>query len=462
MNKRGSHWEPAHRASVRHRVAVEAARLLYHREYREYFQAKRVAAKRQGTIHLPSNREIHEQLLHIARRLEGDEHALRLETMRRSALEVMDRLEDMHPRVIGSVWTGHIRQGSDIDINVYCDEVEQVVQALAEWAPEVVVVRAKEAEFVHVQLADAGGFACEVTVYDWENRFEQPRCSITGGPMRRGTLAELRGLLTRSEVSASQDWRSVTEWALPALEACRGVLQNGFHHLDVYDHTLAVVAGVEAMAANGFARFPLWREQLQEGVDVPLLRLAAFCHDLGKPATQSFTRDGRIRFLGHEEVSAQRAAEIAYQLGLGATERKELVGLVAQHMEPVMIPNDNGLPSRIHALFVKQGRRLPELALLSLADVEAARGPSQTLLRLEEQQEFVNFLLQQHFEQGFLANPCLPVSREELLEQFGSLEDRTLRRVLDALLADFVDGEFESQEEGLSLASEYLADPRHR
>ncbi|MBX3167612.1 MAG: HD domain-containing protein [Candidatus Eremiobacteraeota bacterium] len=462
MNKRGSHWEPAHRASVRHRVAVEAARLLYHREYREYFQAKRVAAKRQGTLHLPSNREIHEQLLHIARRLEGEEHAARLESMRRCALEVMERVPDMQPRLIGSVWTGHIRQGSDIDINLYCDEVEQVVEALAEWAPEVVVVRAKEAEFIHVQLADVGGYACEVTVYDWEHRFEQPRCGITGGPMRRGTLAELRGLLSQRERPAGQDWRTLAQWSLPALEACRGVLQNGFHHLDVYDHTLAAVAGIEAMATDGFTRFPLWQEQLRTCVDVPLLRLAAFCHDLGKPATQSFTRDGRIRFLGHEEVSAQRAAEIAYQLGLGGQERKELVALVAQHMEPVLIPHDHGLPSRIHALFVKQGRRLPELALLSLADVEAARGPAQTLLRLEEQKEFVDFLLQQYFEQGFLANPCLPVSREELLEQFGVLDERTLRRILDALLADFVDGEFESQEEGLSLASEYLADPRHR
>jgi putative nucleotidyltransferase with HDIG domain len=461
MNRRGSHWEPAHRASVRHRVAVEAARLLYHREYREYFQAKRVAAKRQGTIHLPSNREIHEQLLHIARRLEGEEHALRLESMRRSALEVMEHLAEWQPRVIGSTWTGHIRQGSDIDINVYCDDVEVVLEALAEWAPQLILVRAKEVEYQHVQMADVGGFACEVTVYDWENRFEHPRCGITGGPMRRGTLAELRALLSQCEVAEGREWRSDV-WKLPALDACQGVLQNGFHHLDVYDHTLAVVAGVEAMIADGYARFPLWREQLQECVDGPLLRLAAYCHDLGKPATQSFTRDGRIRFLGHEEVSAQRATEIAYQLGLSGLERKELVTLVAQHMEPVMIPNDNGLPSRIHALFVKLGKRLPELALLSLADVEAARGPSQTLMRVEEQKEFVDFLLQQYFEQGFLANPCLPISREELLEQFGALEERSLRRILEALLADFVDGEFESQEEGLSLASEYLADPRHR
>jgi len=441
---------------------VEAARLLYHREYREYFQAKRVAAKRQGTIHLPSNREIHEQLLHIARRVEGDEHAVRLLDMRQAALRVMECLQEWQPRLIGSVWTGHIRQGSDIDVNVYCDEVDLVVEALAAWSPEVVVVRAKDAEYVHVRLESVDGYACEVTVYAWEMRFERPRCSITGGPMRRGTLAEVRKLLLKVEAASGGDWRAVSDWPLLQLEACQGVLQNGFHHLDVYEHTLAVLAGVDRMLADGFARFPRWSEDLKACLDGPLLRLAALCHDLGKPATQSFTRDGRIRFIGHERVSAELAREIATQLGLSGEESRDLVGLVACHMEPVMIPSENGLPSRIHALFGKLGKRLPELALLSLADVEAARGPSQTLLRLEEQAEFVDFLLEQHFAQGFLANPCLPISREELTEQFGVTDERTLKRLLDALLADFVDGEFESQEEGLSLASEYLADPRHR
>ncbi|MBS2035640.1 HD domain-containing protein [bacterium] len=453
-----SHWEPAHRASVRHRVAVEAARLLYTREYREYFQAKRVAAKRQGTIHLPSNREIHEQLLHIARRLEGDEHRLRVESMRRAAVKVMERLEAWLPRIIGSVWTGHIRQGSDIDINCYCDEVEAVLAALSDWGPELVIVRAKEQEFQHVHLLDVEGYACEITIYDWAQRYEHPRCSIRGGPMPRGTLAELRGLLTRPD-KPTGSWRQ-GPWQIEGLYACQGVLQNGYHHADVFDHTMEVVAGVQRMLTDGFARFPEWAEKLKECVDGPLLLLAAYCHDLGKPATQSFTQDGRIRFIGHERGSAQLSEHIARRLGLIDCERRELVALVAQHMETHLAVD--GPPSRIHAMFRAVGKRMPELALLSLADVEAARGPAQTEIHLEQQKDFVDFLLQQYFEQGFLANPCLPVSGEELLEQFGDLDHRTLTRILNQLRDDYVDGDFESQEEGLSLASEYLCDPHYR
>jgi len=439
-------------------VAVEAARLLYTREYREYFQAKRVAAKRQGTIHLPSNREIHEQLLHLARRLEGDEHGIRVQSMRRSALKIMRLLEAWQPRLIGSVWTGHIRQGSDIDINCYCDDVQQVVQALHSYGPELVIVRAKDREYQHVRLENVDGYACEVTVYDWEQRFEHPRCSIRGGPMPRGTLAELRALLDQPG-PASGHWRA-GPWQIEGLSACQGVLQNGYHHADVFDHTMEVVVGVQRMLANGFARFPDWSERLRECVDGPLLLLAAYCHDLGKPATQTFAANGRIRFLGHERISAQLTDPIARRMGLSEPERRDVVALVDQHMETHLAVD--GPPSRIHAMFRAVGARLPELALLSLADVEAARGPEQSESHLEDQQEFVDFLLQQYFEQGFLANPCLPVSSQELVEQFGELDTRTITRIMDRLRADFVDGEFESQEEGLSLASEYLADPHHR
>lgn len=453
-----SHWEPAHRASVRHRVAVEAARLLYTREHREYFQAKRVAAKRQGTIHLPSNREIHEQLLHIARSLEGDEHALRLASMRRAALLVMEKLAEWEPRLIGSVWTGHIRVGSDIDVNCYCNEVDLVLQALAGWSPELVIVRAKDNEFQHVRLSDVEGYACEVTVYDWAQRYEHPRCGIRGGPMPRGRLAELRALLVAAP-AVCENWRE-GPWFIEGLYECRGVLQNGYHHADVFDHTMEVVTGVERIIADGFARFPRWAEKLRECVDGPLLLLAAYCHDLGKPATQSFAADGRIRFIGHERVSARLTDPIARRMGLSDEERREVVALVDQHMETHLAVD--GPHSRIHAMFRAVGGRMPELALLSLADVEAARGPAQTEIHLEQQKEFVDFLLEQHFEQGFLANPCVPVSPEELKEQFGELDQRTLTRILDQLRADFVDGEFESQEEGLSLASEYLSDPHYR
>jgi hypothetical protein len=77
-------------------------------------------------------------------------------------------------------------------------------------------------------------------------------------------------------------------------------------------------------------------------------------------------------------------------------------------------------------------------------------------MRIEEQQQFVEFLLEQFFENGFLANPCVPVDEADLLEEFGQLEPKLVRKLMQQLLDDFLDGEFEGRQEGLSLASELL------
>jgi predicted nucleotidyltransferase len=458
-------WEPQHRASVRHRVAVEAARILYHREVKEYWHAKREAAKRQGVPHLPSNREVHEQLLLIARKVEGDEHLRRLTAMRVQALALMERLDEFQPRLIGSVLTGHIRVGSDIDLNVHCDDVEPVVELLSGYEPVVEVVRSRKngenQEFIHVRLANVGGFEAEITVYPVEWLSVHPRCGITGGPMRRASLAEVRLLIQTVEPEPPQ-LLGLTENPLdlalvarlvPELLACRGVLQNNYHHLDVYEHTLEVVRGLVEMVQTGCARFGRWSQRLAAHLSDPtLLYLAGYCHDLGKPATQSFARDGRIRFIGHEHLGADLAQGVASRLGLGDA----LVALIAMHLEAVMIPAEDGGGARIHRLFARTGSHLPELALLSLADVEAARGPAQSTYRLDEHARFVDFLLEQFFEGGFLANPCLPVSREDLVEQFGLTQPKPQNRLLEALMDAFVEGEFEGREEGLSLASELL------
>ena len=98
---------------------------MYSREVSEYYVAKQKAAKRlyKGWIKpadLPTNAEIREQVQSLARLHEGAEsHADRLLQMRIRAAWWMKRLSQFHPKIIGSVLKGSIRQGSDIDLHVF-------------------------------------------------------------------------------------------------------------------------------------------------------------------------------------------------------------------------------------------------------------------------------------------------------------------------------------------------------
>src|SRR5437867_7693120 len=122
-------------AKLRQAIALEAARLMYERVESEYFTAKRKAAKRLcrhslKPEDLPSNAEIREQIQTFARLHEGDQRTRNLRDMRIEALRMMRLLRPFRPRLIGSVMTGHVRKGSDIDLHVFCDSPALVADLL--------------------------------------------------------------------------------------------------------------------------------------------------------------------------------------------------------------------------------------------------------------------------------------------------------------------------------------------
>ncbi len=112
------------------RVAREAATLLYFGAEKEYKQAKVKAAQILGTHFLPSNLDVALELDKIAEENEGDKRKERLIEMRKEALSVMQLLSCFCPVLIGSVWRGTIKPGSDIDIAIYTDDPEELVNTL--------------------------------------------------------------------------------------------------------------------------------------------------------------------------------------------------------------------------------------------------------------------------------------------------------------------------------------------
>src|SRR5437763_4373728 len=122
-------------SKLRQAIALEAARLMYERVESEYYTAKRKAARRlcrRGVKpeDLPSNAEIRDQVQLFARLHEGDKRTRHLREMRLEALRLMRLLRPFRPRLIGSVMTGHVRKGSDIDLHVFGDSPALVTDLL--------------------------------------------------------------------------------------------------------------------------------------------------------------------------------------------------------------------------------------------------------------------------------------------------------------------------------------------
>jgi len=200
---------------LRHAIAHEAARLMYQRVESEYYTAKRKAAKRlcrrdPKPQDLPSNAEIRDQIQTFARLHEGDRRTANLRSMRLEALKLMRVLRQFKPRLIGSVMTGHVRQGSDIDIHVFASSPSAVTGALEAEGYQFDVERKEIVKhnesriFTHVHVYDRFNF--ELTVYAEDKAHYVFKSSVTGKAIERASIRELEELLnTEYPESASLD-----------------------------------------------------------------------------------------------------------------------------------------------------------------------------------------------------------------------------------------------------------------
>lgn len=191
---------------LRRQIAWEAARLMYDRQESEYYRAKMKAARRicQGWVKpadLPSNGEIRDEIQALARLHEGERQREKLYDMRIEALRVMKILARFRPRLIGSVLTGHVRQGSDIDIHLFSDSISSVCLALDDESLIYDVQRKRvrkggeERLFTHIHVKDR--FPVELTIYAADQAHIITKSSVTGKPMERASIAELEQLLER-------------------------------------------------------------------------------------------------------------------------------------------------------------------------------------------------------------------------------------------------------------------------
>ncbi|MFQ6098209.1 MAG: HD domain-containing protein, partial [Armatimonadota bacterium] len=163
-------------------------------------------------------------------------------------------------------------------------------------------------------------------------------------PAPERTQAELLKMM-----SASRSARVVRQMAalgvltrlFPELEGTRGVMQPRFHHLDVFEHSIATYEALEDVVADLRAWLGEWApgaaRYLAEGERPALLKLAALLHDVGKPETRTEQEDGTVRFHHHDERGAEMMGAVARRLRLSREQSAMLTTLVRHHMRPLQL-----------------------------------------------------------------------------------------------------------------------------
>ena len=208
-------------------------------------------------------------------------------------------------------------------------------------------------------------------------RAAAPRVTSAAGER---VFAELKRLVIADGVLdglALADRLGLLESVLPELAALHGVEQSRYHHLDVYDHTLAVLGHLIAIDRDAEPRV---RTVLDETLADELtrgqaLRLGALLHDVGKPATRAVRPDGRVTFMGHDRVGEDMVRALCRRLRTSERVSRFVEALTRNHLVLGFLVHERPLDRRQVYRYLKRTSPVEiEVTLLSCADRLATQG----------------------------------------------------------------------------------------
>lgn len=176
----------------------------------------------------------------------------------------------------------------------------------------------------------------------------------------------------------------VTQQVLPELAALRGVEQSAYHHLDVYEHTMAALAETIALERSGWAILGEHAPAVLAVLTEPLadeltrgqaLRFGALFHDMAKPQTRNVTAQGRVTFLGHDALGADLARDVLGRLRASERLRVHVAALARNHLRLGFLVHETPLSRRAIYRYLHASEPVEvDVTLLSIADRLATRG----------------------------------------------------------------------------------------
>jgi poly(A) polymerase len=283
-------------------------------------------------------------------------------------------------------------------------------------------------------------------------------------------FAELRRLVIADGALAGlalADRLGLLRAVLPELSDLHDVAQSPYHHLDVYDHTLEVLAMQIELEGRLHTLFEAPdAARLERTLAEPLadeltrgqaLRLGALLHDIGKPATRDIRPDGRVTFIGHDRLGEEMVRSICRRLRTSDRLSRFLEGLTRHHLVLGFLVHERPLDRRqVYRYLVRTAPVEVEVTLLSCADRLATRG-RRAGEATEAHLDLARELMRAALDWRRHGPPALPVRGDELARELGIESGPELGRLLAELSEAAYAGEVTTRAEAVAAARRLLS-----
>jgi poly(A) polymerase len=274
---------------------------------------------------------------------------------------------------------------------------------------------------------------------------------------------------------------------IPELIPARGMPQPSLHHWDVFDHSLEAVAALEKLSialqqdttqildkdklyvynphlhASDLVEIQqLLLEAQQQGIfqfadlATPAVKLGALLHDIGKTVTYTVDEDGNITFYHHPQAGVPLAQHIMQRMHASTQDRRLVQQIVAHHMRPGQLSHDPVTLRAIRRYFVDLGPTGIIVAIVSLSDHLAMRGPEPLTEHWQRHLATVTQLLQSYIRERDSIIPPRLLQANELMRHLALQPGPIVGQLLESIAEAQADKVVQSKEDALWFAEEQL------
>ncbi len=282
---------------------------------------------------------------------------------------------------------------------------------------------------------------------------------------------------------------------IPEFTPARGMPQPALHHWDVLEHSLESVGALERLAtllqqaplevipqtltqcscdfspsvgtplgSQYCAPGRVGQEDLvtiqqllseaeQQGIfrwstlTAPATKLATLLHDVGKTVTYAVDEEGTITFYHHPQRGIPLAQAVMQRLNTSLRDQRLARQIVAHHMRPGQLRYDQLTERAIRRYFVDLGPTGIIVALVSLADHLAMRGPQPLTEHWERHLATVRLLLTRYIRERERILPPRLIQAGELMQHFKIEPGPIIGQVLESIAEQQAEGYLQSREE---------------
>ncbi|MBV9691443.1 MAG: HD domain-containing protein [Ktedonobacteraceae bacterium] len=273
---------------------------------------------------------------------------------------------------------------------------------------------------------------------------------------------------------------------MPECMPAKGLQQPGLHYWDVFNHMVQTVAALEQLTVLLEGKATEWKpraeteavrqathrdlaeirvlldEAEQQGIFscaqlvTPVLKLAALLHDIGKTVTQTCDQEGSIRFYNHPQAGVPLAQAVLKRLGASTPDQRLVRQVVANHMRPGQLSHAVVSERAMRRFFVDLGPKGIDVALVSLADHLAMRGPEPLTDAWQRHLATVRFLLTCYVRERERILPPRLLQPQELMQHLNIPPGPLVGQVLEAIAEAQVEGRVQSKDEARWFAEEQV------